>query len=151
MRQDVQTDLEADRQVANTLAELIIGGSLASTAVTSSLANPLADHADPRQTVCPDGSRLGSQGSALPREDDSMTTLRATAAHTIPQRPPIQVVPGQQVQPGQHDTDWPAFVFITTDDGAGWSLSAISIPPPTPQSLSPLMTQPSLPLPLGRN
>jgi hypothetical protein len=30
MRQYVQTDLEADRQVANTLAELIIGGSLAS-------------------------------------------------------------------------------------------------------------------------
>jgi hypothetical protein len=28
-----QTDLEADRQVANTLAELIIGGSLASTAL----------------------------------------------------------------------------------------------------------------------
>ena len=36
MRQYVQTDLEADRQVANTLAELIIGGSLASTAVTAS-------------------------------------------------------------------------------------------------------------------
>jgi integrase len=31
MRQYVQTDLEADRQVANTLADLIIGGSLAST------------------------------------------------------------------------------------------------------------------------
>jgi hypothetical protein len=30
MRQYVQTDLAADRQVANTLAELIIGGSLAS-------------------------------------------------------------------------------------------------------------------------
>ncbi len=30
MRQYVETDLEADRQVANTLAELIIGGSLAS-------------------------------------------------------------------------------------------------------------------------
>jgi hypothetical protein len=30
-KQYVQTDLEADRQVANTLAELIIGGSLAST------------------------------------------------------------------------------------------------------------------------
>jgi hypothetical protein len=29
MKQYVQTDLEADRQVANTLAELIIGGSLA--------------------------------------------------------------------------------------------------------------------------
>jgi len=31
MKQYVQTDLEADRQVANTLAELIIGGALAST------------------------------------------------------------------------------------------------------------------------
>jgi hypothetical protein len=30
MNQYVQTDLEADRQVANTLAELIIGGSLVS-------------------------------------------------------------------------------------------------------------------------
>jgi SH3 domain-containing protein len=49
-----------------------------------------------------------------------MTTLRATTAHTIPERPPIRVTPGQQVQAGQHDTDWPAFVFITTDDGAGW-------------------------------
>jgi len=35
MKQYVQTDLEADRQVANTLAELIIGGSLASTEITS--------------------------------------------------------------------------------------------------------------------
>ncbi|HWG65085.1 MAG TPA: hypothetical protein VG253_25660 [Streptosporangiaceae bacterium] len=31
----VQADLEADRQVANTLAELIIGGSLASVDDTS--------------------------------------------------------------------------------------------------------------------
>ena len=30
MKQYVQTGLEADRQVANTLAQLIIGGSLAS-------------------------------------------------------------------------------------------------------------------------
>jgi hypothetical protein len=30
MKQYVQTDLEADRQAANTLAELIIGGALAS-------------------------------------------------------------------------------------------------------------------------
>ena len=30
MKQYVQADLEADRQVANTLAELIIGGVLAS-------------------------------------------------------------------------------------------------------------------------
>jgi len=34
MRQYVQTDLEADRQVANTLAELIIGGALASTMIS---------------------------------------------------------------------------------------------------------------------
>jgi len=54
------------------------------------------------------------------RENDSMTRLRATAAHTIPERPPIRVTPGQQVQAGQRDSDWPAFVFITTDDGAGW-------------------------------
>ncbi len=33
MNQYVQTDLEADRKVANTLAELIIGGLLASTAL----------------------------------------------------------------------------------------------------------------------
>jgi hypothetical protein len=33
MRQYVETDLEADREVANTLAELIIGGSLASLVI----------------------------------------------------------------------------------------------------------------------
>jgi hypothetical protein len=33
MKQYVQTDLEADRRVATTLAELIIGGSVASTEV----------------------------------------------------------------------------------------------------------------------
>ena len=34
MKQYVQTDLEADRRVANTLAELIIGGALASTVIS---------------------------------------------------------------------------------------------------------------------
>jgi hypothetical protein len=34
MKQYVQTDLEADRQVATTLAELIIGGSLAQGVAT---------------------------------------------------------------------------------------------------------------------
>ena len=33
MKQYVQTDLEVDRQVANTLAELIIGGSLISAKI----------------------------------------------------------------------------------------------------------------------
>ena len=36
MKQYVQTDLEADRQVGNTLAELIIGGALASTEIGTS-------------------------------------------------------------------------------------------------------------------
>jgi hypothetical protein len=36
MKQYVQTDLEADRQVANTLAELITGGALASMEVSTS-------------------------------------------------------------------------------------------------------------------
>jgi hypothetical protein len=44
--------------------------------------------------------------------------IHTTTAHTIPQRPPIRVAHGQQVRAGQQDTDWPAFVFITTDDGA---------------------------------
>ena len=37
MKQYVQTDLEADRRVANTLAELIIGGSLASVERTGAV------------------------------------------------------------------------------------------------------------------
>ena len=38
MKQYVQTDLEADRQVANTLAELIVGGTLISTEITDQAA-----------------------------------------------------------------------------------------------------------------
>jgi hypothetical protein len=38
MKQYVQTDLEADRQVATTLDELIIGGSLISPEITNNLA-----------------------------------------------------------------------------------------------------------------
>jgi len=34
MKQYVRTDLEADRQVANTLAELIVGGERTSAAIT---------------------------------------------------------------------------------------------------------------------
>jgi hypothetical protein len=35
MKQYVQTDLEADRQVATTLAELILGGALVSAEIAS--------------------------------------------------------------------------------------------------------------------
>jgi hypothetical protein len=40
--------------------------------------------------------------------------------HTIPDRPPIQVDVGQDVEVGQCDTDWPEFVYVTTEDGTGW-------------------------------
>lgn len=43
MKQYVQTDLEADRQVANTLAELIIGGALASFEISRRLAGNSPD------------------------------------------------------------------------------------------------------------
>ena len=48
-----------------------------------------------------------------------MTRLRATSVHSIPDRQPIQVVPGQRVRAGR-DTEWPEFVFVTTGDGVGW-------------------------------
>lgn len=54
------------------------------------------------------------------RENASMTRLRAISKHSIPDRPPIQVVPGQRVRAGRRDTEWPEFMFITTGDGAGW-------------------------------
>ena len=62
----------------------------------------------------------GQPSAAALRENASMTRLRATAPHEIPDRPPIQVMPGQHVQVEQRDTEWPAFVFITTGNGAGW-------------------------------
>ena len=45
MKQYVQTDLEADRQVANTLARLIIGGALPSTEVMGEADEDAADDA----------------------------------------------------------------------------------------------------------
>jgi hypothetical protein len=49
-----------------------------------------------------------------------MTTLRATSSHSVPDRPPIQVMRGQRVQAGERDTEWPEFVFVIADGGAGW-------------------------------
>jgi hypothetical protein len=53
-------------------------------------------------------------------DTDEMTMVRAVKAHEIPGRPPIQAAVGQNVQVGNQDTTWPAFVFVTTDDGSGW-------------------------------
>jgi hypothetical protein len=41
-------------------------------------------------------------------------------AHEIPQRPPIRLSPGHQVQVGDHDTQWPEFVYVTAAHGSGW-------------------------------
>ena len=49
-----------------------------------------------------------------------MVTVRAVTAHEIPDRAPLRVTPGQQVQLGERDTTWPEFVFVTADDGSGW-------------------------------
>jgi predicted enzyme related to lactoylglutathione lyase len=49
-----------------------------------------------------------------------MKQARATVAHAIPDRPPIQVHPGEAVTVGDRDDDWPAFAFVTTRSGSGW-------------------------------
>lgn len=49
-----------------------------------------------------------------------MVTVRAVTAHEIPDRAPLRVTPGQQVQLGERDTTWPEFVFVTADGGSGW-------------------------------
>ena len=42
------------------------------------------------------------------------------ADHEIPERPPLVVRPGDVVQVGDRDTEWPAFVFVTASHGTGW-------------------------------
>ena len=57
MKQYVQTDLEADRQVANTLAELIIGGSLASIEMAGGTSQGLLErrsYTNPRTNHMPE-------------------------------------------------------------------------------------------------
>ncbi|TPG05097.1 hypothetical protein EAH85_14090 [Curtobacterium flaccumfaciens] len=43
-----------------------------------------------------------------------------TADHVIPERSPLVVRPGEVVQVGERDTEWPAFVFVTASHGTGW-------------------------------
>lgn len=43
-----------------------------------------------------------------------------TADHEIPRRDPVVLEPGEVVQVGERDTEWPAFVFVTTSHGTGW-------------------------------
>jgi hypothetical protein len=51
MKQYVQTDLKADRQVANTLAELILGGLLASVGITGAICDTGEARSDDRRVM----------------------------------------------------------------------------------------------------
>jgi SH3-like domain-containing protein len=49
-----------------------------------------------------------------------MESVRAIAAHAVSERPPIQLAMGDEVLVGERDTEWPSFVFVTVEGGAGW-------------------------------
>jgi hypothetical protein len=49
-----------------------------------------------------------------------MTSVQVLKAHDIPDREPIEFVPGDQVMVGDRDSEWPGFVFVTSDEGSGW-------------------------------
>jgi hypothetical protein len=44
----------------------------------------------------------------------------ARRTHRIPGRTPIRIDVGDRVEVGERDTEWPEFVFVTTDAGSGW-------------------------------
>ncbi|HEV8624318.1 MAG TPA: SH3 domain-containing protein [Acidimicrobiia bacterium] len=49
-----------------------------------------------------------------------MRQVTVHTAHVIPERAPIRVGIGEEVQIGERDSDWPEFVFVTADGGSGW-------------------------------
>lgn len=44
----------------------------------------------------------------------------ARLRHEIPARPPVRVQVGDRVKVGERDSEWPAFVFVTSLQGSGW-------------------------------
>lgn len=48
-----------------------------------------------------------------------MPQARVTAEHRAPQRPAIQVRTGERVRLGDHDSQWPQFVWTIRADGLG--------------------------------
>jgi hypothetical protein len=89
MKQYVQTDLESDRQVANTLAELIIGGSLAST--------DIAAQAPQDQSVTVDGDADDAAGRNV-TSTNPFTNLMQKAASLFERRP-LVLVAGEGFEP----------------------------------------------------
>ena len=49
-----------------------------------------------------------------------MRRVTVHTAHVIPERAPLRVAVGQEVDVGKRDDDWPEFVFVTTESGSGW-------------------------------
>jgi hypothetical protein len=41
-----------------------------------------------------------------------MRRTAARIAHAIPDRPPLQLSVGEEVEVGERSDDWPAFVFV---------------------------------------
>ena len=44
----------------------------------------------------------------------------AVVDHAPPDRPALLLAIGEPVTVGEHDTDWPAFVFVQSERGEGW-------------------------------
>jgi len=44
----------------------------------------------------------------------------AAAAHRIPDRAPLRLEVGDDVEVGERDSEWPEFVFVTAPHGEGW-------------------------------
>lgn len=49
-----------------------------------------------------------------------MKRVTAQQAHEIPDRAPLQLTVGDEVQAGDRDTEWPEFVFVIAVRGSGW-------------------------------
>ncbi|MFI5953256.1 SH3 domain-containing protein [Cryptosporangium sp. NPDC051539] len=46
--------------------------------------------------------------------------VRVQNRHQVPDRRPITIRPGERVEVGDRDDEWPAFVFVTNVEGQGW-------------------------------
>ena len=46
--------------------------------------------------------------------------VQVSAPHEVPARAPLQLAAGEPVIIGEHDEEWPEFVFVTSAAGSGW-------------------------------
>jgi hypothetical protein len=44
----------------------------------------------------------------------------ARRSHEMSERPPVRLEVGDEVEVGERDTEWPEFVFVAGEHGAGW-------------------------------